>query len=143
MTSDPRPLAAVRRLILLVLLLGMSGLLTELLLLAHYEDNAQWIPLGVVSAGLAGLGLEIVRPRRWTLGLVRIVMVLFLVTGPLGMYLHYRGSREFQLEVDPTKSGVTLMWSVLRAKSPPTLSPGTLIPMGLLGLGYVGLKTRD
>jgi hypothetical protein len=129
-------LVTVRRVILLVLLLGMTGLLTELLLLGHYEDSKQWIPLTVVSAGLAALVAQLMHPRRWTLDLVRLAMMAFILTGLLGMYFHYRGSSEFQLEMDPNMDGPTLMWHVLRAKSPPTLSPGTLIQMGILGLGY-------
>jgi hypothetical protein len=67
-------------------------------------------------------------------------MVLFIAAGLLGMYFHYQGSREFQIEMDPTMSGMNLMWHVLQAKSPPTLSPGTMVQMGILGLGYAYLR---
>jgi len=126
--------------ILGVLLLGMTGLLTELFLLGHYEDLAQWIPLGVLSAGVATVVLELVHRRVWTLALVRLMMSLFIISGLLGMYFHFRGSREFQLEMNPSMSGTTMVWHVLRAKSPPTLSPGTLVQMGILGLGYAYLR---
>jgi hypothetical protein len=56
------------------------------------------------------------------------------------MVLHFQGSREFQLEMDPSMSGLDLVWHVLRAKSPPTLSPGTMVQMGILGLGYAYLR---
>ena len=129
--------------ILGVLLLGMTGLLTELSLLGHYEDSKQWIPLAVLAAGLAAVGLQLVHPRRWTLGVVRLMMVLFIASGLLGMYLHYQGSKEFQLEMDPSMNGTDLAWEVLQAKSPPTLSPGTLVQMGILGLGYAYLRRTE
>jgi hypothetical protein len=67
-------------------------------------------------------------------------MALFIGAGLLGMFFHFQGSREFQLEMDPTMSGIDLVWHVLRAKSPPTLSPGTMVQMGILGLGYAYLR---
>lgn len=133
-------LVTIRRVILGVLLLGMAGVLAELALLGHYESLNQWIPLGVLAAGLLVVLLQLSHPRPWTLVAVRLVMVLFILSGLLGMYLHYQGSREFQLEMDPTKGGTDLIWEVLRAKSPPTLAPGAMVQMGILGLGYAYLR---
>ncbi|HKY19952.1 MAG TPA: hypothetical protein VJM31_01930 [Vicinamibacterales bacterium] len=130
----------IRRVILGVLLLGMTGLLAELFLLGHYEDLSQRIPLGVLAAGFATVILELVHRRVWTLVLVRLMMTLFIFSGLLGVYFHFDGSREFQLEMNPSMSSTTLVWHVLRAKSPPTLSPGTLVQMGVLGLGYAYLR---
>jgi hypothetical protein len=67
-------------------------------------------------------------------------MVMFIGAGLLGMFFHFQGSKEFQLEMDSSLSGFDLMWHVLRAKSPPTLSPGTMVQMGMLGLGYAYLR---
>ena len=136
----PTALIAIRRVILGVLLLGMLGLIVELSLLGHYEDVLQWIPIAVLVGGVATLLLQLARPRRWTLLLVELVMVLLIGCGVFGMYLHYSGSRQFQLEMDPSMRGTQLLWHVLRAKSPPTLSPGTLGQMGILGLGYAYLR---
>jgi hypothetical protein len=133
-------LVVIRRVILGVLLLGMAGLLIELWLLGHHEDATQWIPLVMLAAGILALLLQLVYARLWTLLIVQVVMILFMGAGLLGMYLHYQGSREFQLEMDPSIGGTTLMWKVLHAKSPPTLSPGTMVQMGILGLGYAYLR---
>jgi hypothetical protein len=141
--SPSNPAVAVRfirRVILGVLLLGMAGLLAELLLLAHYEDATQWIPLALLAIGLVVLFLDLIVPRPWTSTLLQVTMILFVGAGVLGMYFHYSGSREFQLEMDPAMGGVDLVWHVLRAKSPPTLSPGTMVQMGVLGLGYAYLR---
>ena len=46
------------------------------------------------------------------------------------------------MEMDPQMRGTTLVWHVLRAKSPPTLAPGSMVQLGILGLGYAYLR-RD
>lgn len=133
-------LVVIRRVILGVLLLGMTGLLVELTLLAHYTDLKQQIPLVLLGLGIMALVLDIAIPAVWTRLSVQLMMVLFVGAGLLGMYFHYRGSREFQLEMDPALGGVALISKVLHAKSPPTLSPGTMVQMGILGLGYTYLR---
>ena len=133
-------LAVIRRVILGVLLLGIIGLMAELLLLGHYEGFSQWIPLLALAAGLGVLALDSALSRWWTCGMLALVMVSFVATGLAGVYFHFDGSREFQQEMDPTMGGVTLVWHVLRAKSPPTMAPGTMVQMGILGLGYAYLR---
>jgi hypothetical protein len=133
-------LVVIRRVILGVLLLGMTGLLVELWLLGHYEDATQWIPVFMLAAGILAVFLQLACARFWTLLIVQVVMILFMGAGLLGMYLHYQGSREFQLEMDPSITGTALMWKVLHAKSPPTLSPGIMVQIGILGLGYTYLR---
>jgi hypothetical protein len=133
-------LVIIRRVILGVLLLGMAGLLAELALIAHYEDAIQWIPLALLGAGLLFLILDLFLARSWTQLLIQLTMVLIVAAGVLGVYFHFNGSREFQLEMDPQMRGTTLMWHVLRAKSPPTLAPGSMMQLGILGLGYAYLR---
>ena len=67
-------------------------------------------------------------------------MVMVVAAGLLGIFLHFQGSKEFQLEMDPAMDGMDLMWHVLRAKSPPTLAPGSMVQIGILGLGYAYLR---
>jgi hypothetical protein len=125
---------------LAVLMFGMAGLLAELALIAHYEDATQWIPLALLAAGLLFLVLDLVLARTWTQFVVQLTMVLIVAAGVLGVYFHFNGSREFQLEMDPQMRGTTLVWHVLRAKSPPTLAPGSMMQLGILGLGYAYLR---
>lgn len=139
MTEDHR-LSTITTVILAVLTLGMAGLLAELMLIAHYEDATQWIPIALLAAGLVGVAADFVLARSWTQLLIQLTMVLVIAAGVLGVYFHYRGSREFQIEMDPQMRGTTLIWHVLRAKSPPTLAPGSMIQIGILGLGYAYLR---
>ena len=133
-------LVAIRRVILGVLILGMGGLLAELLLIAHYEDAAQWLPLVLLAVGVCVVVLDLVLARRGTQLIMQLTMVLFVAAGLLGVYFHFQGSREFQLEMDPQMHGTALVWHVLRAKSPPTLAPGSMVQLGILGLGYAYLR---
>lgn len=138
-TQDQR-LSTIRTVIFTVLILGMGGLLAELALIAHYEDAAQWIPIALLAAGLVVVTADLVLARGWTQLLVQLTMVLVMAAGVLGIYFHFQGSREFQLEMDPQLRGTALIWHVLRAKSPPTLAPGSMIQLGVLGLGYAYLR---
>ncbi len=143
LSSHDRRLATITKVILAVLLFGMAGLLAELALIAHYEDIAQWIPLALLAAGLVALVVDLVLARGWTQLVVQLTMVLLVATGALGVYFHFNGSKEFQLEMDPQMRGTTLVWHVLRAKSPPTLAPGSMVQLGILGLGYAFLRRKE
>jgi hypothetical protein len=126
----------LRRAILAVFVLGAGGATVELLLIGHYEDARQMIPLSIFALALALL--PFVTTRRWLLP-IRIfqwTMAVSIVAGLVGMWLHYQANREFQLEVDPSLSGLALVAKALRAKAPPALAPGLMVEMGLLGLAY-------
>jgi len=68
--------------------------------------------------------------------LLQGLMALCVLAGVLGVVLHYRGSLEFQLEIDPSQRGWDLFSKVIQAKAPPTLAPGAMAQLGLLGLVY-------
>jgi hypothetical protein len=138
-TQDHR-LRTIRTVMLTVLALGMGGLLAELSLIAHYADLTQSIPIALLAAGLVVIFIDLGARRPWTRVLMQIVMVSILAAGALGIYFHFHGSREFQIEMDPQMRGTRLVWHVLRAKSPPTLAPGSMVQLGILGLGYAYLR---
>lgn len=121
---------------LAILSLGLVGALVELLLQAHYEEAEQWIPLGLLGAALVGLAWLRLRPGGGALRALRITMALFVLSGFAGIGLHFRGSLEFQREVDPALAGLGLFWKVVRAHAPPALAPGAMVQLGLLGLVY-------
>jgi hypothetical protein len=138
-TQDHR-LRTIRTVMLTVLALGMGGLLAELSLIAHYADLTQSIPIALLAAGLVVIFIDLGAPRRGTRRLIQVVMAALVAAGALGIYFHFQGSREFQIEMDPQMRGTQLVWHVLRAKSPPTLAPGSMVQLGILGLGYAYLR---
>jgi hypothetical protein len=136
MTSAGDPAATIRRLLLAVIVLGLCGTAVELVLLEHYEDSSQLVPLFVIGLAIVVIVAHLIRSSSGTVWLLRAVMAFLLVAGGLGVALHYQGSLEFQLEMDATQSGWDLFSKVLHAKSPPTLAPGVMAQLGLLGLVY-------
>lgn len=135
-TESAATLGSLRRVLLGILLLGMAGTTTELLLLKHDEDATQLIPLILLGAGYATVAWNALRRTRLSLRALQVVMVLFVASGVLGIVFHYQANVEFQLEVDQQLSGSKLLWAVLQAKTPPALAPAVMAQLGLIGLAY-------
>jgi len=126
----------MRRIVLAILVLGMAGTSTELILLKHTEDALQWVPLVLLGTGGAVLGWNSVSGGGASLRLMRWLMWGFVAGGLAGVYFHFQGSAEFKLESQPNLAGMALFWQAIGAKTPPILAPGTMVQLGLLGLVY-------
>jgi hypothetical protein len=135
-TESAITLGALRRVLLGILLLGMAGTSTELLLLKHDEDLSQLIPLVLIGAGYVVVAWNALTRSRLSIMVMQIVMILFVASAVLGMVFHYQANVEFQLEMDPALGGSNLWWKVLQAKTPPALAPGVMAQLGLIGLAY-------
>jgi hypothetical protein len=125
-----------RRILLAILLLGVFGVTAELLLLAHTEDASQWIPIALAGATTVLSAIVAISPSRGSIRLFQLVMLLMILSGAVGMYLHLRANMEFQLEMDATLSGFALLKKSIVAKAPPALAPGAMTQLGLIGLAY-------
>jgi hypothetical protein len=127
---------AARRILLGILLLGVIGLSAELLLLQHTEDLTQWIPLVLNDAAVVMCAAVVFKPSSATIRLFQLVMLLMIVSGGVGIYLHLQANMEFQLEMDATLRGWALLKKSVLAKAPPALAPGAMMQLGLIGLAY-------
>ena len=127
---------AARRFLLFILLFGLAGIILELLLLAHTEDWEQWIPIVLAGVTLILAVTLAMRPSPGSIRLFQAVMLMMIVSGFVGMYLHLHANMEFQLETDVTLKGVALFRKSILAKSPPALAPGVMMQLGLIGLAY-------
>jgi hypothetical protein len=140
-------LARLRKWLMAVLAVALAGTLLELLLLAHYEEPWQFVPLALIVAALGAIGWHTVRPGAGVVRGIQLVMTLFVVAGVVGVVLHLRGAAEFQREIDPSMATRELLSKALRAQSPPALAPGVMSQMGLIGLIAVyrdpALEGRD
>ena len=121
--------------LLVVLVLGLVGTGAELLLLKHYGDPWQVVPLALI-----GLAIVLVASLGVTRGPAAIralqaVMTLFLAGGAIGTALHYKGNTEFELDANPGLAGFELFKESLSGALP-TLAPGAMIQLGLIGLVY-------
>jgi hypothetical protein len=132
----PEAIDTIRRLLLAVLLIGLTGTTIELLLLKHDEQAAQFIPFALIGLAFGAIAWHALDEGRSSLRVFQAVMVLFILAGGLGIYLHYRANVEFQREVDPSIAGRALIVKAMTAKTPPALAPGSMVQLGLIGLAY-------
>ena len=100
---------------------------------SHTEQLWQLVPLFLMGGGSLVLAWCLARRDRTSLRVFRAVMVLFISSGVLGVYLHLRGNVEFELEMRPSLAGSDLAIEALQGAMP-ALAPGTLLQLGLLGL---------
>jgi hypothetical protein len=128
-------LFTIRRILLGLVLLGICGLTLELVLLEHTESATQLLPFAVLGGGLAGTVAVGIRPNARSIRFFQIVMLLFIATGLLGLYLHLRGNVEFEREQDPSARGLDLVWRSLHG-GVPLLAPAAMAQLGLLGLVF-------
>jgi hypothetical protein len=124
----------MRRLLLALVFIGAAGLEVELLLLEHFESALQWTPLVLLGVVLAAVLLVWRRPSPATVRFFQAVMALCVAAGVVGVFLHYRGNVEFELEREPLH-GLKLFWEAIRGATP-ALAPGAMAQLGLLGLVY-------
>jgi hypothetical protein len=129
------PDGPLRRILLALVALGAAGLFAELGLLEHFESAAQWIPLALLVVVLGVTAAVHGRRGAGTVRAFRAVMALCVVTGAVGVYLHYRGNVEFEIERDGSLRGLRLFWEAVRGATP-ALAPGAMSQLGLLGLAY-------
>lgn len=125
----------LRRAVLAVFGLGGVGLGAELLLLGHFEDWRQQLPLVLLGVGLAlALALALTQSRPLLL-LFRGVNALLLVAGVVGLYYHISANIEFEIEMYPSLAGFELLWNAIQGALP-ALAPGALAQLGFLGALY-------
>ena len=134
-TGDAATLAALRTVLLTTFVLGVLGVAAELLLIEHFEDPWQFVPLGLFALSLLVLAWYAVQRGRASLRAFQGVMLLFAGSGALGLWLHYAGNMEFELERDATLGGFALLRESLMGATP-ALAPGTMVLLAAVGLAY-------
>jgi hypothetical protein len=125
-------LVKFRRTVLAVLLFGTAGMFVELLLLGHTDGAWQWIPVALLGAGVMVMLWHLVRPTAASASALRLLMLLFVLSGGVGLALHYKGNVEFEREMYPTLAGWQLFKQAMTGATP-SLAPGTMTVFGLLG----------
>ncbi|MEQ9300488.1 MAG: hypothetical protein RIF33_18080 [Cyclobacteriaceae bacterium] len=123
----------------MLLLLGTSS---ELLLLGHFEDNWQLVPVIVL-----GIAIPTLAAIHW-LGLTQLIlpfrgiMLASILSGVLGVWFHLEANYEFETEMYPTLGGWKLL-SEMMTGAIPALAPGSMVVVGLIGLLYTYEKSNE
>ena len=118
-----------------ILGIGMLGTGIELVLLKHYEDWWQWAPIVMLGVALVVNAAVAIAPVAFWVRALQVVMLAFVITGVVGVWLHYKGNVEWELERMASLSGLELFRSAIMGATP-TLAPGTMLQLGLIGLLY-------
>jgi hypothetical protein len=127
----------MRGMLLAIFLLGTISAGVELLLIGHTESPWQWVPLLLIMISLVALIFHAAARRAVSVRAFQAIMLLFILSGFIGLWQHYHAKTEFKLEMNPELSGLDLFWeSITGAAVPPVLAPGMMIQFGLLGLAY-------
>jgi hypothetical protein len=144
-SADSFPL--IRRLLFWLFLCSVVGTGTELVLLDHYDVEPfetgewgemewwKWAPLLVLTCGLVTALVAAFRPGRGTMYLFRGVLLLVIAAGFIGLYKHYVGNEEWELELAPTLEGLELFGKTITGAFP-TLAPAAMMQLGVMGLAY-------
>jgi len=140
--DDDKVLARVRKILLILLAGGSLGTGVELLLLGHFEEFAQLVPLVLLAAGLVTATWHLTSTHA-SIAALRWLMAVFVASGGLGIVLHYRGNVEFEREMYPALAGMELIGKTLTGATP-VFAPGTMALLGAIGLlASYGLRTRE
>lgn len=135
--DDPAVQTVMRRVFLVIFLIGTIGVGAELILTGHTEGWRQLIPLWLIAISFIALACHAAKPGPSNTRIFQSLMLLFVISGFAGIWLHYQARVEFKSESDPALHGLNLFWeAVTGATMPPVLAPGMMIQMGLLGLAY-------
>ncbi len=126
---------SLRRGVLLIFVIGTVGLGTELLLLDHFEEWRQQVPLVLLALGLILLAVRLLYRGAIILRLFRWTMLAFVLGGMVGLWFHLSSNMEFELEMHPTLNGSELLLKALSGAMP-ALAPGALVQLGLIGFLY-------
>jgi hypothetical protein len=134
-TRESETLAAIRRLLLGALAIGVLGTSGELILLRHIDKPAQWIPLVLLVAALPVLVWHAAAPSAASVRVLQGLMLGFIALGVIGVGLHYDGNVEFERELHPDERGWTFIRKTV-AGATPVLAPGSMVLLGLVGLAH-------
>src|SRR5687768_14865429 len=107
----------------------------ELLLLEHIESTWQWLPIGLLGLGVLASLLVAIWPNRPAFAIFRLIMAACVISGVVGIWLHYSGNVEFELEMNSAIKGFELFRDSMMGATP-ALAPGSMTQLGLLGLAY-------
>ncbi|MBM4192852.1 MAG: hypothetical protein FJ202_00530 [Gemmatimonadetes bacterium] len=122
-----------RKALLGILVLVLVGTEIELILLKHYEDVWQLVPMVLLPVSLVVLTWHGLSAGSAALKALRVVMVLLALSGGVGVIQHYRTNLLDASESNPSLAGTELYLEALEG-SIPALAPGTMLQIGLLGL---------
>ena len=128
-------LGNIRKVLLATVVISLTGAEIELLLIGHVLPLLQLIPVFLIALALAALIWYAISRNGQSMRVFQGTMVLCIISGVAGVFLHLAFSAATETKKDPTVSGMKLIRLSLTGKAPP-LAPAVMIQIGLIGLAY-------
>jgi hypothetical protein len=123
----------MRSYLLALLAIGCAGTTLELLLLGHFEAIVQIVPLVLLGLGFVATAWHLAAQRTASARALKLLMILFVASGAVGIGLHFSGNVEFEREMYPDMAGFELIAKTLTGATP-VLAPATMALLGGVGL---------
>ena len=115
--------------------------MAELVLLDHFEGAYQKLPAILMGVGIVTILLYLFSSAIWAKRIFQVSMVLLVIVGAVGVWMHYNGNAEFELEMYPKMAGFEHFWESAKGATP-MLAPGAITGLGLLGLIYAMFPSK-
>lgn len=133
--------SAQSKLLIASFTLLLLGTCSELLLLGHFEDNWQLVPVIILGIAIPTLAaIQWLGFRQLTLPF-RVLMFASILSGLLGIWFHLEANYEFEIEMYPTLRGWDLLSEIMTGAIP-ALAPGGMVAIGLIGILYTYQKSQ-
>lgn len=127
---------SIRFWIIAAILFMASGTVIELLLLSHYEDTWQLLPIILIGLSLVCFLMTFWLHQNWVVQLLKLLLLGCVISGGLGVYFHLQANMEFEAEMHPTQSWSTTFLESLSGALP-ALAPGSMILFAIIGYIYI------
>lgn len=98
MTSSASTITLLRRALAAILVLGIVGAEVELLLLKHTDGVWQLAPIVLNGVALLVCGWYALTRNAAAIRTLQAVMIIFLVSGGIGMIQHFRGNIAYAVD---------------------------------------------
>lgn len=118
------------------------GTVLELVLLSHYEDRLQLIPILCIALIMINATILVFRRTSFIKATFKLVLVVTAVSGFYGSFLHLQANYEFELEMRPTANSWNLFLESLSGAFP-ALAPFSMIVLALIGYSYLILINQN
>ncbi len=132
----------IRKLITATLFIQLVGIGVELILLEHYEDFWQIVPLVLIGTGFITSIISIFYSSTFINSAFLATMALIIISGFVGSWQHFSANLEFEQEMYPSLAGIELWWEALKGATP-ALAPGSMIGIGLIGIIYIRYQSNQ
>ena len=104
----------IKKWLFVVLAFNIIGIGSELVLLEHMEDFWQWIPIVLIGLCSIAVFWDFIFSSQWSTIVLKVIMFLLIGSGVMGIWMHYSGNIEFEVEMYPTLKGPELFWESMK-----------------------------